>query len=168
MAVFVGDADCQWYGYDATRKSSPKSFDELLVAAQEDNHLVARRRASCLQVPENAEGVLHQSAIGNLSTIVLTFQIMDGTLGLAMPATAADQPAYLEVGAEQWWLNLDSRGGLWINGREKREAGPAPSGEAPAAPAEGAEVAPAAPVAAESAGTAVAEAAPAQIGRAHV
>ena len=57
------------------------------------------------------------------------------TLGLAMPATAADQPVYLEVGAEQWWLNLDSRGGLWINGREKREGEPAPAGEAPAAPA---------------------------------
>jgi len=53
-----------------------------------------------------------------------------GALGLTMPATSGDQPVYTDMGAEQWWLNLDSRGGLWINGREKREGEPAPAGEA--------------------------------------
>lgn len=48
------------------------------------------------------------------------------TLGLVVPAAAADKPVTIEVGPDLWWLNLDSRGGLWINGREKTagEAGP--------------------------------------------
>jgi hypothetical protein len=41
------------------------------------------------------------------------------TLGLVVPETAADKPVTIEVGPDLWWLNLDSRGGLWINGREK-------------------------------------------------
>ncbi|MFM8335623.1 MAG: hypothetical protein ACKODK_08660, partial [Opitutaceae bacterium] len=57
-----------------------------------------------------------------------------GALGLTMPATPGDQAVYTDIGAEQWWLNLDSRGGLWINGREKREGEPAPAGEAAPAP----------------------------------
>lgn len=75
-------------------------------------------------------------------------------LGLTIPATAADKAVYTEFGDELWWLNLDSRGGLWINGREKKEgetaasateaaaaapaeapAGAAPEGEPAAAPA---------------------------------
>ncbi|PAW65132.1 MAG: hypothetical protein B9S34_11430 [Opitutia bacterium Tous-C1TDCM] len=101
-------------------------------------------------------------------------------LGLAIPAAAADKPVYSEFGNELWWLNLDSRGGLWINGREKKggetaaaaaasdaaapagtetAVAPAPEGQAaapesvaPAAASEaGAEAAPAAaPVAAET------------------
>ena len=51
------------------------------------------------------------------------------TLGLVVPEAAADKPVTIEVGPDLWWLNLDSRGGLWINGREK------PAGEA-ASPAE--------------------------------
>lgn len=42
-------------------------------------------------------------------------------LGLAVPATAADQPVNVEIGSSVWWLNKDSRGGIWINGRDKRE-----------------------------------------------
>src|SRR5690606_23197642 len=42
-------------------------------------------------------------------------------LGLTIPATPADKPVYSEIGNVVWWLNLDSRGGLWINGREKKE-----------------------------------------------
>lgn len=56
-----------------------------------------------------------------------------GALGLTMPATPGDQPVYTDIATEQWWLNLDSRGGLWINGREKREGEPAPASE-PSAP----------------------------------
>jgi len=50
------------------------------------------------------------------------------TLGLVVPEAAADQPAYVEIGPDLWWLNLDSRGGLWINGKEK------PAGDATAGP----------------------------------
>jgi hypothetical protein len=53
-------------------------------------------------------------------------------LGLAMPNSPADKPEYTELGNEVWWLNVDSRGGLWINGREKSEGEViAPAGESP-------------------------------------
>jgi len=64
-----------------------------------------------------------------------------GALGLTMPATQSDQPVYTDIATEQWWLNLDSRGGLWINGREKREGEPAPAGEAVTSPAPDANIA---------------------------
>jgi hypothetical protein len=41
-------------------------------------------------------------------------------LGLKIPTSANEKPEYLEIGNDLWWLNADSRGGLWINGREKR------------------------------------------------
>jgi hypothetical protein len=41
-------------------------------------------------------------------------------LGLVVPATSAEKPVFVEIGNEVWWLSADSRGGLWINGREKR------------------------------------------------
>jgi hypothetical protein len=57
-----------------------------------------------------------------------------------MPATSGDKAVYAEFGNEFWWLNLDSRGGLWINGREKRAGETIASANAAeaAAPAEGA------------------------------
>ncbi len=42
-------------------------------------------------------------------------------LGLVVPATSADKPVDVEIAGDIWWLNKDSRGGLWINGREKRD-----------------------------------------------
>ncbi len=44
-----------------------------------------------------------------------------GTLGLVLPADPKDKPIFVEVGTDLWWLNQDSRGGVWINGREKKE-----------------------------------------------
>ena len=43
------------------------------------------------------------------------------SIGLPVPATSADPLVELEIAGDIWWLNKDSRGGLWINGREKRE-----------------------------------------------
>ena len=40
-------------------------------------------------------------------------------LGLKVPAAANDQLSEHEIAGDIWWLNQDSRGGLWINGREK-------------------------------------------------
>lgn len=40
-------------------------------------------------------------------------------LGLAVPATPGEKPVFVEIGGDVWWLNQDSRGGVWINGREK-------------------------------------------------
>ena len=42
-------------------------------------------------------------------------------MGLTIPLSPSDKPVYSEFGNEVWWLNLDSRGGLWINGRERKE-----------------------------------------------
>ena len=63
-------------------------------------------------------------------------------LGLVVPATAADDSVNVEIAGDIWWLNKDSRGGLWINGREKREGESPKPATAEAAPAD-APVAPA-------------------------
>ncbi len=63
-------------------------------------------------------------------------------LGLVIPEKPNDRPVNTVIGEEVWWLNADSRGGLWINGREKRpgeviasdSAAPAAEG-VPASPA---------------------------------
>jgi hypothetical protein len=41
-------------------------------------------------------------------------------LGLSAIAAAGEPPVFVEIGDETWWLNRDSRGGIWINAREKR------------------------------------------------
>lgn len=76
------------------------------------------------------------------------------TLGLTMPGSANDKPVYSEFGNEVWWLNMDSRGGLWINGREKRQ------GEVLGAAGAGGEGAPAEQEAAGGEAAAPAEAVP--------
>lgn len=54
-------------------------------------------------------------------------------LGLNVPANAADKPVYVEIDGGEYWVNKDSRGGIWINGQEKRggaskaEAAPEPA-----------------------------------------
>jgi hypothetical protein len=67
-------------------------------------------------------------------------------LGLNAPENANDKPVYVEIDGAVYWMNKDGRGGIWINGREKRDGGQTPKGSAGAG---GAETAPAvdAPVA---------------------
>jgi hypothetical protein len=60
-------------------------------------------------------------------------------MGISAPGEADAPPAYAEIGDESWWLNKDSRGGVWINAREKGAVDAAPvqqSGDA-ASPAPG-------------------------------
>lgn len=52
-------------------------------------------------------------------------------MGLDAHSAAGDPPVFAEIGDEVWWLNKDSRGGIWINARAKR--GDEPSGSQPAA-----------------------------------
>jgi hypothetical protein len=54
-------------------------------------------------------------------------------MGLAAPGPADAPQATTEIGDESWWLNRDSRGGIWVNAREKR--GEEPAGAPPAADA---------------------------------
>ena len=58
-------------------------------------------------------------------------------LGLVLPADPKDKPVFVEIGTDLWWLNQDSRGGVWINGREKKDGetvASARAAEQPAAP----------------------------------
>ncbi len=40
-------------------------------------------------------------------------------IGLILPANPNDKPIFVMFGEEVWWVNQDSRGGVWINGRDK-------------------------------------------------
>lgn len=48
------------------------------------------------------------------------------TLGLNIPANQNDKPVPTEIAGWLYWMNKDSRGGIWINGREKRDRDDAP------------------------------------------
>jgi hypothetical protein len=91
-----------------------------------------------------------------------------GGLGLNLPATPGEPPAQIELEGQDWWLNKDQRGGIWINGRgrkkgEERQAAPgAPAETAGPAGADAAAEAPATPPA-EGAGS-PAESTPAEAG----
>lgn len=50
-------------------------------------------------------------------------------LGLLVPENANDKPVKTTIGGYVYWLNKDSRGGIWINGDEAR--GPKPEGGTP-------------------------------------
>ncbi len=84
------------------------------------------------------------------------------TLGLTPPENQNDKAPQVEVGGHIWWLNKDGRGGVWINGREKRDSDHKDKGEAPTSAPTG-EVAPEAPAAVtpEAAVAAPTESAPA-------
>ena len=43
--------------------------------------------------------------------------------GFAIPTGAKDEPAYLEYDGDLYWLNVNNRGQLWINTREKPPPG---------------------------------------------
>jgi hypothetical protein len=51
-------------------------------------------------------------------------------MGISAPGEADAPPAYADIGDESWWLNKDSRGGVWINAREKGSAGAVDAGPA--------------------------------------
>ena len=60
------------------------------------------------------------------------------TLGLVVPGSANEKPVHVEFNDEIWWLNADSRGGIWINGREKKPGETAAQANAEQAPLESA------------------------------
>jgi AraC-like DNA-binding protein len=62
------------------------------------------------------------------------------SMGLNAHSAAGDPPVFVEIGDESWWLNKDSRGGIWINARAGRAQEPSGSQQPPsdqAAPAGG-------------------------------
>jgi hypothetical protein len=52
-----------------------------------------------------------------------------GALGLVLPEAADGAPVVVEIGSEEWWLNRDQRGGVWINGERKSGNRPAEAGD---------------------------------------
>jgi hypothetical protein len=74
-----------------------------------------------------------------------------GALGLSLPATQGEPPVQVELEGQDWWLNKDNRGGIWINGRGKRKGADTQSSPAEHESAAGAEPQGASPSPAESA-----------------
>ena len=63
-------------------------------------------------------------------------------LGLVVPAGPNDKPLNVEIEGDIWWINLDSRGGVWINGREKTSGDTKVDAAAVAAPTAAPQAAP--------------------------
>jgi hypothetical protein len=55
-----------------------------------------------------------------------------------LPATPGEPPAQVEIESQDWWLNKDQRGGIWINGRARKKGSEAQPGSGPAGPEAGA------------------------------
>ena len=60
-----------------------------------------------------------------------------GSLGLGLSATPGEPPVQVEIESQDWWLNKDQRGGIWINGRARKKGSEAQPGSGPAAPESG-------------------------------
>ncbi len=97
------------------------------------------------QMRRNRRGPGYSGSIGflaralNMSEADLTAAF--AVLGLNPPENPNDKPVYVEIDGAVYWINKDGRGGVWINGREKRDgerqqAAPAvPSAETAPGPA---------------------------------
>jgi hypothetical protein len=57
------------------------------------------------------------------------------SMGLNAHSAAGDPPVFVEIGDESWWLNKDSRGGIWINARAGLGQEPSGSQQPPSDPA---------------------------------
>lgn len=42
------------------------------------------------------------------------------SVGFSIPEKSNDRPSFIDAGSWSYWINKDNRGGLWINGRERR------------------------------------------------
>jgi hypothetical protein len=105
---------------------------------------------------------------GSISYLARAFKHPDADLvaalvglGLHMPETPADKPVLTTIGAHVYWLNKDSRGGIWINGDEVAVETPEIAAQ-PQSEATVPESAPSAEVVPDKAPVAPAEAVPAE------
>lgn len=105
------------------------------------------------QMRRNRRGPGYSGSVGWLSSRAFHCAEADlvaalAALGLHAPATPEEKPVRTPIGAHVYWLNKDSRGGIWINGDEAREPkasglpGAAPSAAAPVAQPEASSSAP--------------------------
>ncbi len=75
------------------------------------------------------------------ASLVQAFQAM----GLNAETGPNEPPVFVEIGEETWFLNKDSRGGIWINARERRAEGAPAAESAPSGSSEAPSGAPEAP-----------------------
>ncbi len=75
VAVLVADAERHRHRNDAAEDRRPEGVDELLVAAQEQDQLVAAARAEALQVIQDPERALVELAEGDVAAVVLAIEI---------------------------------------------------------------------------------------------
>ncbi len=60
-----------------------------------------------------------------------------GAMGLGLSATPGEPPVQIEIESQDWWLNKDQRGGIWINGQTRKKGAEAQPGSASAGPEAG-------------------------------
>jgi hypothetical protein len=93
-------------------------------ALPRDEALLARIR------PQMRRNRREPGASGSVSFLSRALKCGEGALvdafkvmGLVPPASAAEAPVHVDIGAETWWLNKDQRGNIWINVGERRAGG---------------------------------------------
>ena len=91
VAVLVADPDRQRHGHYTAANGRPIAIEELLVAAQEDDHLVAALRTHGLQVVQNAQCPRVHIAVRHAPLGVLTFDVGDGAIDGAIALQDVDQ-----------------------------------------------------------------------------
>lgn len=117
----VGEAGDRAQGErdDGSATGEPEDSEVPAVPLPEGSELLARIRP---QMRRNRRGPGGSGSASFLSRALKCREadLVSGftALGLVVPASPNDRPVYVEVGGQVWWLNLDSRGGLWINGRD--------------------------------------------------
>jgi hypothetical protein len=82
VPVLVADADGDRNRHDAAEHGGPEGIDELFVAAQEEDELVAGARAELLEMREDAERPTVQVGEADGVRIVLAGVVRDGPVHL--------------------------------------------------------------------------------------
>ena len=77
VPVLVADAERQRHRDDAAQQRRPERVDELLVASQEEDQLVAAAGTETLQVIEDAERASVQLLKAHITSVVLALEVSD-------------------------------------------------------------------------------------------
>jgi hypothetical protein len=77
VPVLVADAERDGDRHDAAEHGGPEGVDELLVAAEEEDQLVAAARAETLQMVQDAERARMQLFEADITRVVLALEVGD-------------------------------------------------------------------------------------------
>ena len=89
--MLIADAERHRHGNDPAQHGRPEGVDERLIAAEEENQLVAAPRAQALQVMQDAERALIELAEGDTPFIAVAFKIGDAARNFAVGFDELDQ-----------------------------------------------------------------------------